>query len=191
MEHGIGSLTIGRCLVGIHIRGELIKCRGDDGSSGSITRATAVLRRSDAGLDGWVAHIPIGYHVGRQIGLREPEAGNVTCLLQISLVVGITIAHGESIESPSLATAPDTLVEKSLMREAFDDASIFRIIVDDVVRGIVVAEMVLHRGVGMVHSDVVELLVARDTRSLEEQFEVHHVVDDDGILPTAGSAPIP
>ena len=49
----------------------------------------------------------------------------------------------------------------------------------------VLAEVVLHCGLGMLDSDVVVLLVASKMPSVEQEVEVHHVVDDNWEVPTS------
>ena len=105
--------------------------------------------------------------------------------------MSVAIAHGEAVKAPALSAAPHALVEKPLMGDTFDHVSPLRIVVNHVVRRHVITEMVPHGGVGMVDGNIVETLVARNPRSLKQQFEINHVVDDDRKLPAVGRAPTP
>ncbi len=49
--------------------------------------------------------------------------------------------------------------------------------------------MVFHGGIGMGDGNAVESTIARDTRSVHQQLQVHHVVDDDGKLPSFAGIP--
>ena len=77
------------------------------------------------------------------------------------------------------------------MGDALDHTAIRRVVIHHMIRGIILTEMILHRGIGMRHGDVVVLLITRQSTGLEEQFEIHHIVDDHGKLPTVGCSPTP
>ena len=76
--------------------------------------------------------------------------------------MGVAIAHRETIASPALTAAPYRFVEESLMGDTFDDTPVGRVIIDHMIGGVIFAEVVSHRGVGMTDGDVIELSVARD-----------------------------
>ena len=80
------------------------------------------------------------------------------------------IAHREAVEAPALSATPHAFVGNSLMCESLDDTAVGRVVVDDVIRRSVGSEVVLHRLVGMTHSDVPETPVARDERCLEQKL---------------------
>ena len=191
MEDAVGIVAISVSDVGIDVGGQFVERGGDDGSSRSIARTSTVLGRSDTRLDGRVAHIPVGNQIVGHIGLGHPERGNLLSLFQIGIVVGVAITHRETVEAPALSATPYRLVEETLVGDALDDTAILGIVVHHMIGRIVLAEMILHGGVGVRNGDVMIALVARDTGCFEEQFEVHHVVDDDRILPTVGRAPTP
>ena len=71
----------------------------------------------------------------------------------------------------------------SLVRAFQADVARFGVIVHYVIRRVVGPEVVLHRGVGVVHCHLPVDGVAGELGGAEQHFEVHHVVDDDGILP--------
>ena len=51
------------------------------------------------------------------------------------------------------------------------------------IRGVVRAEMVFHRCIGMVHGHFPVNGVSGKLGSVEQHFQVHHIVDDDRIFP--------
>ena len=77
------------------------------------------------------------------------------------------------------------------MREALDDLARLRVIVHHMIGGVVGTEMILERLLRMADSDVIVFLVVGEEGRLEQEFQIHHIVDDDGKLPPVGGAPAP
>ena len=80
----------------------------------------------------------------------------------------IAITHGETIESPSLSSAPHALIEEPLVRDSFDDTSISWIVIDHMIARIIWAEVVLHCFVSMIDSNIIVTLVASYLGCLEQ-----------------------
>ena len=78
-----------------------------------------------------------------------------------------------------------------LRRAASAHAARRQVVVHDVITAVIVAEVLLHRTVGMFHRNIIIGAVARELRGLEHQFEIHHVVDDHRALPAAFALPAP
>ena len=105
--------------------------------------------------------------------------------------MGISIAHGEPIQTPRLTTTPHRLIEQSLMGDTLDDLTILGIVVNHVIRRAVLTEMISQCGIGMTHCHVVIAPVVGESRRLEQQFQINHIVDNHSKLPTVGRAPTP
>ena len=112
------------------------------------------------------------------------EAGDPLGLFQVFRVARLAVAHRVSVEAPRLSAGPSRGVGITLERPPALDRAVV-VVAHDMERAGVVAEMVLHRDVGMADRHVAVDGIARVLRSPEEHFEVHHVVDDDRVVPLA------
>ena len=170
-----------------HLRGvelaQFDEGRGHDGSGGGIAEGrllgSLLALHGDAG--GVV--VPVGHLVLRQSRMVHQELADVTGLLQILRVKRLTIHHRVAIESPGLSAAPRAAVSIALgcvlgVRLAGDG-----IVTHDVEGGEVGAEVVLDRRVGVLLGDTLVAHVTCLSGHEAEHLQVHHVVDDDGVLP--------
>ena len=104
-------------------------------------------------------------------------------LLQITPVMCIPVAHRISIQPPCLPASPGRRIVRALVGHFPAHLSRHRIIVHNMKGAIVRPVMILHRRVGMAYRYPVERRVTCETGRLEEQLQVHHIVDDDGKVP--------
>ena len=68
-------------------------------------------------------------------------------------------------------------------------ASIFQRIVNYMVAAVVCTEVILHGCICMRYSNVIEGRIARKTSCFEQEFQVHHVIDDNWAFPSAFTLP--
>ena len=87
-------------------------------------------------------HVPVGDEVFGHVGQVEEEIGNAFTLLQIGRVFGEAVAHGETVQSPSLSAAPERIVRVTLVGTLHADFTVFRMIVYHMVGRVVRAEMI-------------------------------------------------
>ena len=111
------------------------------------------------------------------------ELADLLRLTQIAGVQRLAIHHRVAVKSPRLTSRPRAAVSVALMGVLGMGLAGDGVVADDVERGIVLAEVVLHRCVGMTRGYALVVAVARLAGHEAEHFQVHHVVDDDGILP--------
>ena len=115
--------------------------------------------------------------------MRKHELERLAGLLQVAIEARIAVAHRVAIDGPCLPAAPHRLVGISLGRLLVAHGTVAQGIVHHVVATAIGAELVFQRLVGMAHGDAVVSRVARKLGGFKHQFEIHHVVDDDGAFP--------
>ena len=99
--------------------------------------------------------------------------------------MGVAIYHRIAIDGPTLSTSPHRVVGIALMGHPLDKIAADGIINCHVIATAIGAEMVLHRGLGMSHRQVVEELVATVLRCPEHHVKIHHIVHDGIVRPVA------
>ena len=112
------------------------------------------------------------------------EIGDPFGVLQVFRIARLAVAHRIAVESPRLSAGPRRRVGITLERAPALDRAVV-VVAHDMERTGVVAEMVLHRDVGMADRHIAVDGIARVFRGPEEHLEVHHVVDDDRVVPLA------
>ena len=65
----------------------------------------------------------------------------------------------------------------------------FGVIIHHMIAAVVLTEMVSHSRIGMLPGYVIESGVAGQPGSFEQQFEVHHIINDNGTFPATFSLP--
>ena len=86
--------------------------------------------------------------------------------------------HGIAVQGPGLAAGPGGIIRKALDRLFAPDGAV-RSVIYKVPGGIVVPEMVFQGGFSVADAH----LLLFGGAVAEQQFEVHHVVDDDRVIP--------
>ena len=110
-------------------------------------------------------------------------------MVEVAFVARVTVAGRIAVDGPCLSARPRRIVGIALRRAASAHVARRQVVVHDVITAVIVAEVLLHRSVGMLHRDIIIGAVARKLRGLEHQFEIHHVVDDHRALPAALALP--
>ena len=113
----------------------------------------------------------------------QKEHRDAAGLLQITFLPRQTEHAGVAVESPRLSAAPCRIVGEALMGLPDMGFARNRVVGDHVPRTEIGAVMIFHRLVGVRNRHLPERLVARITGRPQQEFEVHHVVDDDRVLP--------
>ncbi len=104
-------------------------------------------------------------------------------MLQVAGVAREAVHAGIAVKSPRLPAAPRRIVGEALVGLFQVGPARNRVVGDYVPRTEVGTEVVFHRLVGVRDGHVAQRTVARTFGGPHQQFEVHHVVDDDRILP--------
>ena len=112
-------------------------------------------------------------------------------MVEESLVTGIAIDHCVAIDSPRLPAAPHGGITVALMRHALDEVAVYCIINCYVITTTILTELVLHRGLGMTHGNIIEVFSPLALKvplshgrgvggeaCPEQQFQIHHIVHD-------------
>ena len=162
---------------------ELIKAGSDKGGSRCVTGHTVNCDVTLQTVYSGSFHVPVGDEVFGHVGQVEEEIGNAFTLLQIGRVFGEAVAHGETVQSPSLSAAPERIVRVTLVGTLHADFTVLRMIVYHMVGRVVRAEMIFQGGIGMVHGYIPINGVSGKLGGTEQHLQVHHVVYDDGIAP--------
>jgi len=117
--------------------------------------------------------------------MLDDERRDFTRPLQIGRVFRLAKHHGIAVKPPCLAACPGGAVCCSLHRLACEDVAAFRIVIHEMIAAGVVAEMILPGSIGVTQGDLPQPLSPTLAGGESEQFEVHHVIDDDRIFPAA------
>ncbi len=113
----------------------------------------------------------------------EHKLCDMRCLRQIPHIVRSTVDHSKPIESPGLPPGPGGRIREALRRLPGKDGTRSAIVVDHMVGTVIGPVMIAHSRIGMRNGNVVEGGIAAGSRRPEQQLQVHHVVDNDGIMP--------
>ena len=92
--------------------------------------------------------------------------------------MSLAIYHCIAVDGPCLSSRPCGAVGIALVGDTFYKVAVGRIVDGYMEACAVGAEMVVHRCLGMLHSHVVEAMVATILRCPEKDFEIDHVVHD-------------
>ena len=117
------------------------------------------------------------------------ELANLLCLLQIFWIQCLTIHHRVPIESPSLTARPRTAVSIALSRIFGMRLACNSIVADNMEGREVRTEVILHRGIRMLFSDTLILAVTRLPSHETEHLKIHHIINDDRVLPAGITIP--
>ena len=107
---------------------------------------------------------------------------NVNGFLQESRVPGFAIAGSVAVYSPRLAARPGRFCIFTLVC-LFDFHASVIVIADHVIGGVVRTEVVFHSGLCMLYSHILILLISCQLIYVEQQVQVHHIVNDYGEVP--------
>lgn len=107
-------------------------------------------------------------------------------MVEITAFARLTIHHGIAVEPPRLTARPRRRIGITLTRDMVDRFARFFVVPHDVVRAGIGTIVVVHRDIGVRLGHFIIGVVARKMRRYGQQFEVHHVVDDDRIPPLVG-----
>ena len=156
----------------------------DGGRRAGSCRSIARFIRDIGGIE-----IPVGNQVFRKILVVEDKVVDLFSLFQVFGIVCIAIAHGIAIQGPRLSTCPSRLVGIALCSLSLTDFTGFGVIIHHMIAAVVLTEMVSHSRIGVLPGYVVESGVAGQPGSFEQQFEVHHIINDNGTFPATFSLP--
>lgn len=124
-----------------------------------------------------LGEIPVGHEVGRKI--IEEVVGGALRGGEKARVLSVAIGHGKAIDGPGLAARPGGVGARALGGEFAEDRAV-GVVINDVKRAAIGADVILHGFYGVAYSHVVPAGVAAILRGEKEELEIHHVVDDDG-----------
>ena len=125
----------------------------------------------------------------------EVEIRHLFCCFEETFVFRFTVTHGESVDAPSLSAWPSRIVRVSLRSLSFDGLACLFIIIYDVKATVVLTYLMLHYLFCMWDRYLAKTFIPRYFGGVEQQFQIHHVVNDNGeviyfvAMPTAKSVP--
>ena len=123
-----------------------------------------------------------GDSVGGEAG--DQGLGNPFGLFEINGILAFTEHHRIAVQAPGLSAGPGGFIGVALVGAFHADGSVFRVVIDDVPGGEVLPEVILDGRIRMREGDVPKGIDPAESVCFHQQFEVHHVVDDDREFPT-------
>ena len=109
----------------------------------------------------------------------EQKVSDSDGLVQVFLLLTFTVGSRKTIQSPGLTSGPGRIIGGTLSGFFLLYFTGDGVLIEYVISAVVGAEMILHSRIGMGDGDVPESSIAGFAAGPEEQFEVHHIVDDD------------
>ncbi len=130
--------------------------------------------------------IPVGNLVGGQVRMIHQIFADAHRMIEVAAFARLTIHHRVAVETPRLTACPRRRIGIALPSHMMDGLACFFVVAYDVIRTGIGPEVVVHRHIGVRFGHVAIAVVARQVRSHGQQFEVHHVVDNDRVTPFLG-----
>ena len=96
--------------------------------------------------------------------------------------------HRIAIQGPCLSATPGGIVREALHCLLAAHRTRFRIIIHQMIGGIIIPEVMLDSGIGMRTGNVLQRVVGVGFRHGQQQFKVHHIVNNHRKLPVAAFA---
>src|SRR5690606_14135750 len=113
----------------------------------------------------------------------EEKISHSLCCTKKTFVSCFPIHHGKPVYPPTLSPSPCRIVSKTLIGLTAFYFSRLGVINDNMVGTVVGTYVIFHSSLGMFYGNIFKTGISGSFRSKKQQFEVHHIIDNDRKIP--------